>query len=43
MDDATHDGDKIYRIQLKAALSSDLLYKDVAGGEVIVINKDNDP
>lgn len=43
VDDATHDGDKIYRIQLKAAVSADTLYNGVVASEVSVINKDNDP
>ena len=42
VDDNADDGDKAYRIQLKAAVSADPLYNGFVAGEVVVINKDND-
>jgi cyclophilin family peptidyl-prolyl cis-trans isomerase len=43
VDDTTKDGDKSYRIQLKAAVSPDPLYNGFVAGEVVVTNKDNEP
>jgi len=42
VDDANLDGDKLYLIQLKAALSADALYNGVIPGDVQVRNKDNE-
>ncbi|MEQ1861612.1 MAG: peptidylprolyl isomerase [Chthoniobacteraceae bacterium] len=42
VDDPNIDGDKLYRIQVKAAISADLLYNNVIAGDVLVFNADND-
>ena len=42
VDDANDDGDKPYKITLKAAISADTLFNGLAGGEVNVTNKDDD-
>ena len=43
VDDALDDGSKPYKIQLKAAVSTDFLYSGAVGPEVSVSNTDNDP
>lgn len=42
VDDAADDGNKPYKITIKAAASPDPLYNGTAGGEVNVVNLDND-
>ena len=43
VDDTLDDGNKPYKIQLKAATSADPLYSGAVGPEVSVSNTDNDP
>ena len=43
VDDALDDGNKPYKIRLKAATSLDPLYSGLVGPEVSVSNTDNDP
>ena len=42
VDDTVDDGNKLYKITIKAAASVDTLYNGTAGGEVTVLNTDND-
>lgn len=42
VDDTTLDGDKLYLIQLKAAVSADVLYNGMDATDVQVRNKDNE-
>ncbi len=43
VDDANVDGNKTFKITLKAAQSADPLYNNLIGPEVTVINDDNEP
>ncbi len=42
VDDAVLDGNKFFKISLKAADSADLVYKGLVGGDVFVTNLDNE-